>query len=298
MTLSAPPGYTPPGYAHPDVLVSAEWLAGRLHDNSVQIVEVGMSPDSCAAHIPGAVFWHIFTDLINPDFSQKLDPAAMATLLSRSGITPETTVIAYGSEPGTGGWMFWLLTLMGHRHVRVLNGGHRYWVKHGHPVTDQFSIPNPTTYPTEALTADLQDTERRITYADLRALFQQSDRSEVAPIFLDVRTEREYSGKQYLIKPPEEDERAGHIPGAVHLDHLLTMNEDGTFKGFDELKSLLVGKGITSDSVVVPYCAIGARSAYMWFVLKYLLGYPTVRNYDGSWNEWSRVPDAPVDSSF
>lgn len=283
-------------YSHPDVLVSAERLAGRRHDDSLRIVEVGMSPENCTGHIPGAVFWHTFTDLLNPNFSQKFDSAAMAALLSRSGITPETTVIAYGSEPGTGAWIFWLLTLMGHRHVRVLNGGYRYWVKTGHPVADQFSTPEPTTYPIAALAADLQDPERRIAYADIRTHFQQPDRLKMAPVFLDVRTEREYTGKQYLIKPPEGDERAGHIPGAVHLDHLLTMNEDGTFKPFDELKSLLIGKDVTPDRLVVPYCAVGARSAYMWFVLKHLLGYPTVRNYDGSWNEWSRLPEASVES--
>ncbi|HEY9735699.1 MAG TPA: rhodanese-like domain-containing protein, partial [Trichocoleus sp.] len=112
---------------------------------------------------------------------------------------------------------------------------------------------------------------------------------------LDVRTLQEYQGEVFLMKPPEDSERAGHIPGAVHIEHILTLNEDGTFKSFGELQLLFKNSGITPDKEVFPYCAVGGRSAYMWFILKYLLGYPKVRNYDGSWNEWSRVPSVPVE---
>lgn len=107
---------------------------------------------------------------------------------------------------------------------------------------------------------------------------------------LDVRTLAEYSGDVFMEKPPEGEERAGHIPGAVHLEHTLALNEDGTFKSAEELHNLYAQRGITKDKKIIPYCAVGGRSGFIWFVLKYLLGYPNVRNYDGSWNEWSRLP--------
>ncbi len=115
-------------------------------------------------------------------------------------------------------------------------------------------------------------------------------------ILLDVRAPQEYNGEWFFNQPPQGTERAGHIPGAVHIDHILTLNEDGTFKSRDELQALFNSKGITPDKEVFPYCAIGGRSGYTWFVLKYLLGYPNVRNYDGSWNEWSRLGDVAIAS--
>ena len=124
----------------------------------------------------------------------------------------------------------------------------------------------------------------------------QASLNDPGQVLLDVRTPAEYAGQQFLMKPPEGAERAGHIPGALHLEHLLTLNEDGTFKSFDDLQALYKNKGVPSDKEIFPYCAIGARAGYVWFVLKYLLGYPNVRNYDGSWNEWSRLPNAAIET--
>ncbi|MDY6937396.1 MAG: sulfurtransferase [Cyanobacteriota bacterium] len=273
-------------YAHPEVLVDTQWLCEHLDDPNVRIVEVNMSPEAYQdARIPGAVFWNVFTDVLQPDHRMNLDPGAIEKLLSRSGIGNETTVVAYGSYPGTGAWIFWLLKFFGHRDVRVLNGGHQAWVARGCPVTSEFSSFPPTEYRTQPI-----DSSLRVLFEDVRASLGDPER-----VLLDVRSLPEYRGEQYLMKPPEPEERAGHIPGSVHLEHTCTLNEDGTFKSFDQLQALFEEQGIAPEKTVFPYCAIGARAGYIWFVLKYLLGYPNVQNYDGSWNEWSRLPDAPIE---
>ncbi|RAM53311.1 MAG: sulfurtransferase [Hapalosiphonaceae cyanobacterium JJU2] len=272
-------------YAHPEVLIDMQWLANHLNDSNIRVVEVDTSPEPYKNnHIPGAVFWNIFTDLLLPDLRINLDATAIEKLLSRSGITNETTIVAYGSYPGTGAWIFWLLKLFGHQDVRVLNGGHQKWMSQSRPVTTELSNFAPTQYHAKPLDASL-----RVLSEEIHASIGQTDR-----VLLDVRTIQEYRGEHFLMNPPEQTERAGHIPGSVHIEHILTLNEDGTFKSFDELQTLYSSNGVTSDKEVFPYCAIGGRSACTWFVLKYLLGYPNVRNYDGSWNEWSRLPNVPI----
>lgn len=273
-------------YAHPEVLVDTQWLMEHLDDPTVRILEVDMSPDRYKdAHIPGALFWNVFGDLLLPDLRINLDPMAMAQLLSRSGITPETTVVAYGSYPGTGAWIFWLLRLFGHNKVLVLNGGHQKWMAEGRPVAAALSSFSAINYPVKAIDASL-----RVLMPEVRDSLARADR-----LLLDVRSLPEYLGEIFLMKPPEGSERGGHIPGAVHLENLLTLNEDGTFKSAAELQALYQNQGVTPDKEVLTYCAIGARAGSIWFLLKYLLGYPHVRNYDGSWNEWSRIADAPIE---
>lgn len=273
-------------YAHPEVLVDTQWLFDRLNDSSVRVVEVDTSPEPYKnAHIPGAVFWNIFADLLLPDLSINLAPTAIEKLLSRSAIANETTVVAYGSYPGTGAWIFWLLKLFGHNDVRVLNGGHQKWVSEDRPVSTELANFPPTQYRAKPF-----DSSLRVLHEEVQASIGQSDR-----VLLDVRTLQEYCGEHFLMKPPEGIERAGHIPSAVHIEHIQTLNEDGTFKSINQLQALYSSRGITADKQVFPYCAIGGRSGYTWFVLKYLLGYPNVRNYDGSWNEWSRLPDTPIE---
>lgn len=272
--------------AHPEVIVDTQWLAEHLNDTNIRLVEIDLSPDSCKdAHIPGAVFWNIFTDILLPDLRINLDPNAIEKLLSRSGITSETTVIPYGSNPATGGWIFWLLKLFGHQDIRVLNGGYQKWMLENRPVTAELSNFVPTQYRVRSI-----DDSLRVFHGEVKASIESPDR-----LLLDVRTIQEYRGEHFLMRPPENTELAGHIPGAIHIEHTLTLNEDGTFKTFDELQALYDKHGIIPDKEVFPYCAIGGRSGYVWFVLKYLLGYPNVRNYDGSWNEWSRLPQAAIE---
>lgn len=272
-------------YAHPEVLVDSQWLTEHLNDPAVRVLEVDMSPDRYHnAHIPGAVFWNIMTDLLLPDLRMNLDSMAMEALLSRSGISNDTTVIAYGSYPGTGALIFWLLKLFGHEDVRVLNGGHQKWVAEGYPVTAELAAYPPTPYHAKTPDANL-----RVLQPEVLASLEQGDR-----VLLDVRSIGEYSGEIFMMQPPSGSERAGHIPGAVHIEHIQALNEDGTFKSREALQQIYSNQGVTADKVIFPYCAIGGRSAFTWFVLKYLLGYPQVRNYDGSWNEWSRHEELPI----
>ena len=273
-------------YAHPEVLVDTQWLMDHLNDPTVRVVEVDMNPEPYKdAHIPGAVFWNIFADLLLSDLRMNLDPTATARLLSQSGISPETTVIAYGSNPGTGAWIFWILKMFGNNKVYVLNGGYQKWVAEGRPLVAALSNFAPTQYHAKSPDANL-----RVLQAEVQASLNRTD-----CVLVDVRTSQEYCGEIFMIEPPQGTERGGHIPGAIHLEHTLTLNEDGTFKSAKELHALYSNLGITADKEVFPYCAIGGRSGYTWFVLKYLLGYPNVRNYDGSWNEWSRLPQVPIE---
>ncbi|MBW4507562.1 MAG: sulfurtransferase [Scytonematopsis contorta HA4267-MV1] len=273
-------------YAHPEVLVDTQWLMEHLADSNVRVIELDMSPDLYKdAHIPGAVFWNILTDLLKPDLSMNLDSIAIEKLLSRSGISNDTTVVAYGSYPGTGALVFWFLKVFGHDNVHVLNGGHQKWVAEGRPLTSELSSFDSVPYHAKDV-----DTSLRVFHEEVQASLGRND-----CVLLDVRTVQEYNGEVFMMEPPSGKERGGHIPGAVHIEHIQTLNEDGTFKSFEELQALYHSKGVTHDKEVFPYCAIGGRSAYVWFVLKYLLGYPKVRNYDGSWNEWSRLPNSMIE---
>ena len=275
------------GYSHPNSLIETQWLADHLDDPSVRIVEVDMSPDACEnAHIPGAIFWNILLDVMKPDMSMNLGAEAIASLLSKSGISPETTVVPYGSNLATSASIFWLLKCFGHDKVCVVNGGHQKWIAEGRPVASALSSFESVQYTAPASC----DSDYRILTADVQDSLNRLD-----TVVLDVRTQAEYNGELFIMEPPQGEERAGHISGAVHLECTLALNEDGTFKSAEALHNLYVQQGITKDKRVIPYCAVGARSGFVWYVLKYLLGYPNVQNYDGSWNEWSRLPNALIE---
>ena len=273
-------------YSCPD-LIDTHWLTEHLNDPSVRVIEANMNPEACKnAHIPGAVFWNIFSDLMKPDLSLNLDSKAILKLLSRSGILPQTTVVAYGSNPATGAVIFWFLKRFGHQRVYVLNGGYQKWIAESRPLTSELTSFKPTQY----TASSSGDRDYRIVLSEVQNAL---DRADV--VMLDVRTPSEYRGDVFIDKPPTKEERSGHIPGAVHLEHILVLNKDGTFKSAEELQNLFTQRGITKDKEIIPYCAIGLRSGFIWFVLKYLLSYPNVRNYDGSWNEWSRLPNLAIE---
>ena len=273
-------------YAHPEAIVDPQWLVDHLHDPNIRIVELDMTSQAYDAnHIPGAVFWNAFTDFMFPNQRMNFDVNNFEQLLARSGITNDSIVITYGGHPATGGCLFWLLKVFGHNDVRVLNGGRRNWIAEGLPLSDVKPIITPTQY-----RAQNPDVDLRAFSEDVRESIKKEDR-----VLVDVRSHQEYNGEWFMMKPPEPNERAGHIPSAIHLNCELAVNDDGTFKSVEELQTLYSEKGITADKAVITYCAIGARSAYTWFILKYLLGYPHVRNYDGSWNEWSQISDAQIE---
>jgi thiosulfate/3-mercaptopyruvate sulfurtransferase len=269
-----------PNYACADVLVETQWLFEHLADENLRVIEADFSPEQCKnAHIAGAAFWSWLGDICKPDMSLNLDSDAVAQLLGRSGITEDSLVVAYGSNPATSGLIFWMLNLFGHKKVKVLNGGYQKWMAEGRPVSKEFTSVTPSLYQPK-----LPDPDLRVLQEEVRKVLRNHHY-----VLLDVRSQEEYDGKIFMMKPPVEGERAGHIPGAIHLPFEQTLNGDGTFKSFDELQMLFRNLGVTPDKTVFPYCAVGGRSGYMWFVLKYLLGYPDVRNYDGSWLEWSRT---------
>ena len=172
-----------------------------------------------------------------------------------------------------------------HRDVRVFNGGRKKWLADGYSLTTELPVLVATSY-----TAKDSDLTLRALQGQVRAALGQRDR-----VLVDVRTPEEYRGERFMLEPPQGTERAGHIPGAVHLYYESALNTDGTFRSADELSALYENKGITADREAITYCAIGIRSAHTWFVLRYLLGYRQVRSYDGSWNEWGRLLDTPVE---
>ena len=272
-------------YTHPETLVDTQWLSKHLDDPNVCIIEIDLSPESYKkAHIPGSIFWHAMAPF-KPDLHLNFDSTAMEESLGNMGITNNTTIIAvHNSYIATSGCIFWLLKVFGHDDVRILNGGRKKWTMDGYPLTGEKTDVTPTKYyaqsPNENFKISLQELQKSI---------------EKNCILLDVRTPQEYCGEIFMMNPPTKNERGGHIPGAINLYYELAHNDDDTFKSFAELKEIYENQNVTADRFIIPYCAVGGRSGHTWFILKYLLGYPNVRNYDGSWNEWSRILELSVE---
>ena len=274
-------------YAHPETLVSTAWVAEHVADATVRVVEVDVDTSAYeSGHVPGSIGWNWKTQLSDTVQRDIIPRAEYEQLLRSSGITPSTTIVLYGDNNNWfAAWAFWQLKLYGHQDVRIMDGGRKKWVAEGRTLSTDVPDIMPTSYVAQEL--DLS----------LRAFLPQVQAALGNDVpLVDVRSADEFTGK--ILAPPglpETCQRGGHIPGAVNIGWGLACNEDGTFKSYDALSKIYASRGVTSDKDVITYCRIGERSSHSWFVLKYLLGYPNVRNYDGSWTEWGNLVGAPIE---
>jgi thiosulfate/3-mercaptopyruvate sulfurtransferase len=276
-------------YAHPEVLVSTDWVADHVDDPDVRIVE---SDEDVllydVGHIPGAVKIDWVADLNDPLVRDYIDSQRFAELLSSKGIGNDTTVVFYGDKNNWWAcYAFWVFQLFSHTNARIMNGGRKKWIDEGRQLSK--AIP---TYPGTDYQAPQRDDSRIRAFRDDVLAHIQAKR-----LLVDVRSPGEYSGQLlHMADYPQEGAlRGGHIPGASNVPWAKAANNDGTFKSYQELKALYEGEGIASDKDTIAYCRIGERSSHTWFVLTYLLGYPNVRNYDGSWTEWGNAVGLPIE---
>ena len=273
-------------YAHPEALVDTEWVSQHRADPTIRLVEVDVDTHAYnEAHIPGAVGWNWQTQLSDQVRRDLVSKSDLEKLLGNSGISNTTTVILYGDNNNWfAAWAFWQLKIYGHQDVRIINGGRKKWIKEGREVTTDVPTVSGKTY-----TAKEPDHSLRAYVKEVSSISNDSSS------LVDVRSADEYSGK--VLSPPglpETCQRGGHVPGAFNIPWGKNVNDDGTFKSFDDLRTIYEPLGITSNKNVIAYCRIGERSSLTWFVLKYLLGYTKVKNYDGSWTEWGNLVNAPV----
>ncbi|MXZ90395.1 MAG: sulfurtransferase [Chloroflexi bacterium] len=275
-------------YAHPESLVSTQWVADHGGDANVRLVEVDVDTSAYdEGHVAGAVSFNWQSQLQQNVVRDIVSRSEMEALLSGSGIAPDTTVILYGDNNNWfAAWAFWQLKYYGHNDVRLMNGGRALWLAEGRPVTTDVPSHAATQYSISAENGDL----RALRDYVLQAVNSGSH------ALVDVRSPDEFSGA--LNAPPnvpqEGSQRNGHIPGAANIPWGQAVNEDGTFKSADDLSALYGGKGVDGSRETIAYCRIGERSSHTWFVLSQLLGYDNVRNYDGSWTEWGSIVGVPI----
>jgi thiosulfate/3-mercaptopyruvate sulfurtransferase len=276
-------------YAHPEVLVETEWVAQHLNDKNLRIVE---SDEDIllyeVGHVPGAVKidWHV--DLQDTVVRDYINKRGFEALLASRGIANDTAVVFYGDKNNWWAcYAFWVFKLFGHEKCLVMNGGRQKWIAENRLLSKD--IPN---YARTSYVAKERDDRRIRVFRD-----QVLTHVQTGHPLVDVRSPQEYSGELLHMPgyPQEGASRGGHIPGAKNIPWAKAAREDGTFKSADELQALYEAQGITKGKNVVAYCRIGERSSHTWFVLTYLLGYPRVRNYDGSWTEWGNLFGAPIE---
>ena len=276
-------------YAHPEVLVETSWVNEHLTDRTVRIAEVDYDPTANynLGHIPGAALYDWRKDMNDPVARDILSRQKLEELLGKTAVTRETTLVLYGDfNNWFAAFAYWIMKYYGVEKVVLMNGGRKKWISEDREVTKD--VPS---YQRTAFSASSPNEEIR-TYMD----YVKKSLNHTDKILVDVRSPAEFTGE--ITAPPEypneHAQRGGHIPGAVNIPWSQAVKDDGTFKSAEELSNLYQSKGVTPDKDVLTYCRIGERSSFTWFVLKYLLGYPKVRNYDGSWTEWGNMVRNPI----
>ncbi|PIQ82733.1 MAG: sulfurtransferase [Candidatus Omnitrophica bacterium CG11_big_fil_rev_8_21_14_0_20_64_10] len=270
------------------VLVSTDWVAQHLDDPKVRIVEVDVDTRAYdEGHLPGAVGWDWSTQLCDTLRRDIIPKEKLEKLLGLAGIGNDTTVVLYGDNNNWfAAWAFWQLKIYGHKDVRLMDGGRKKWLAEERELSADLPKPKETAYK-----AAEPDNSIRAFLPEVQVASEKKGADLV-----DVRSTPEFTG-EILAPPglPETCQRGGHVPGAQNIPWAQACKEDGTFKSVEELKKLYGGKGVQGDKPVIAYCRIGERSSHTWFVLKYLLGYKNVKNYDGSWTEWGNLVGAQVE---
>jgi thiosulfate/3-mercaptopyruvate sulfurtransferase len=277
-------------YSHPEVLVSTDWVKSKIGAPDVRIVEAGVDAQAYeVGHIPGAIGFSWETQLQDQVMRDIISKPAFEQLMSDSGISNNNTVVLYGDNSNWfAAYAFWLFKLYGHKDVRLMNGGRNKWLDESDkPLTPDIPRIIPTRYK-----ASGPDPTIRARVAEVLEASQRH-----AAQLVDVRDPDEFTGR--VIAPPgliETAQRSGHIPGAKNIPWSAAVNSDGTFKSRVELEALyLNGADLKPDGETITYCRIGERSSHSWFVLKYLLGFSMVKNYDGSWTEYGSMIGMPIE---
>ncbi len=275
-------------YKHPEVLVRTDWVASHADDPKVRLVEVDVDTSAYEkGHIKNAVGWNWTTQLQDNVRRDLLGLAQFEKLCRNSGVANDTTVVFYGDNNNWfASYALWQFKYFGHKDARLMNGGRKKWELEGRPFTTEAARITPTDYKAHAPDESVR--------ARRELIFETLDKKN--RYLVDVRSPDEFTGK--VIAPPgmtETAQRGGHIPGAASIPWAKAANEDGTFKSYDELLKLYEAQGVRGDREAITYCRIGERSSHTWFVLRYLLGFNKVRNYDGSWTEWGNLVDAPIE---
>ena len=277
-------------YAKPETLVDTKWVEQHLNDPKVRTVEVDYDPtvNYQLGHAPGAVLWDWRKDLNHPVQRDILSREQLDELLGKSGISKDTKIVLYGDfNNWFAAYAFWDLQYYGVHNVVLMNGGRKKWIDEDRPLTKDIPSNQTTRYGVPQ-----PDEKLRAYFRDVFEVYRKP-----GSVLVDVRSPKEFTGE--ITAPPEypneHAQRGGHIPGAVNIPWSQAVREDGTFKDAADLRKLYEAQGVTRDKDIVTYCRIGERSSFTWFVLRYLLGYDRVRNYDGSWTEWGNLVRNPIE---
>jgi thiosulfate/3-mercaptopyruvate sulfurtransferase len=279
-------------YAHPEVLVDTQWAEDHLKDSNVRIAEVDYDPRAnyLLGHVPGAVLFDWKEDINDPTLRNVLSKDSCEKLLQNAGLNDNTILILYGDfNNWFAAFAFWVFKYYGYKDVRLMNGGRKKWLEEDRALSKD--VPSNITRGNFKSTAP--DESIRVYLGEVKKALDQRERVRM----VDVRSPKEFTGE--ILAPPEypteHAQRGGHIPGAENIPWAQAVKEDGTFKSRDDLENMYKNKGIVPEKDIIAYCRIGERSSHTWFVLKYLLGYPNVRNYDGSWTEWGNMIANPIE---